>query len=56
MKDYIVSYYLGDMFHSYTITAENEVNAMIDALYRIPETSKPLFHDFKIERVERVWN
>lgn len=50
MKDYIVSYYLGDFFHSYTITAENEVSATLDALNRIPEGSRNLFHDFKIER------
>ena len=48
MKKYVVSYYLGDMFHCYTIEAEDEGAAMLDALYRIPETSRGLFHDFKI--------
>ena len=48
MKLYVVSYFLGDMFHCYTIKAENQVDAMLDALYRIPETSRGLLHDFKI--------
>ena len=56
MKDYVVSYYLGNFFHCYTVEAENEVDAMLQALNRIPETSKHLFHDFKIKRSKTVWN
>ena len=56
MKDYVVSYYLGNFFHAYTIEAENEVDAMLEALNRIPETSKRLFHDFKIIRAKDNWN
>lgn len=56
MKAYVVSYYLGNMFHCYTVEAENEVDAMLQALNRIPETSKKWFHDFKIKQTERAWN
>lgn len=50
MKDYVVSYYLGNMFHSYTVEAENEFEAMFKVLNGIPETSKKWFCDFKIKR------
>ena len=55
MKDYYVSYYLGDMFHIYTEEAENECKAIEKAMGRIPENSKKLFHDFKIERRIDKW-
>lgn len=29
MKDYVVSYHLGRMYHSYTVEAENEYEAML---------------------------
>lgn len=50
MKDYVVSYYLGNMFHRYTVEAENEYEAMLKVLNGIQETSKRLFCDFKIKR------
>lgn len=56
MIDYVVSYYLGNFFHCYTIEAETEVDAMIKALERIPETSKKWFHDIKIKRKKGEWN
>ena len=56
MKDYCVSYYLSDFYHTYTIEAENEFQAMQEALNRIPEGSQKLFHDFKIKRTETIWN
>ncbi len=49
MKEFKVSYYLGDMFHCYTEVAENELKAMQNALNRIPNTSSGLFYGFSIE-------
>lgn len=48
MKNYIVSYYLGDMYHSYTIVASNEAEAILNCLNRIPSSSQKIFKDFSI--------
>ena len=55
MKEYYVSYYLGDFFHCYTEEAENECKAIEKAMNRIPETSKKIFRNFKIERRFDQW-
>ena len=51
MKVYIVAYYLGDMYHSYTIVASNEAEAIMNCLNRIPSGSKKIFKDFEITLV-----
>lgn len=56
MKEYKVSYYLGNMLHTYIEDAENECEAIEKATKRIPKTSKDIFHDFKIERYYQPWN
>lgn len=56
MKDYAVSYYLNNLYHTYIVEAENEAQAIKEVLDRMPDTSKPLFHDFKIKQSETVWN
>ena len=56
MKDYNVSYMLGDMYHSYIITAENEAQAILRTVNRLPDGSKEILHDFKIERYIQKWN
>lgn len=56
MKTYRVSYYLGNMLHSYLIDAEHENEAIQKALTGVPSTSRHLFHDFKIERYFQEWN
>ena len=50
MKVYQVSYYLGSMYHTYCIEAEDEAYAIYKALGCIPESSRRILHDFKIER------
>lgn len=50
MKDYRVSFYLGDMLHSYIVEAENEYKAIQKALI-MPEGSAEILHDFKIEHL-----
>lgn len=55
-KDYKVSYMLGDMYHSYILTAENEAKAILNAVNRLPDGSKERLHDFKIERYVQKWN
>ena len=55
MKEYKVSYYLGDMYHTYLIDADNEYEAATKALHSIVETSRDIFHDFRIERYYRPW-
>lgn len=55
MRDYVVSYWLDDFYHTFTIEAENEVQAMKEVVDRIPDTSMSIFHDFKIERAKTVW-
>lgn len=54
--EYKVSYMLGNMYHTYLIIAQNEKEAKQKALNTIPETSKPILHDFKVERYYRTWN
>lgn len=56
MNDYKVSYYLGDMYHTYILTAENEAQAILKAVNRLPDGSKAILHDFKIERYIQKWN
>lgn len=50
MKTYQVSYYLGEMYHKYLVDAENEYEAIRKSVGRLPQTSKEIIHDFKIER------
>lgn len=56
MKEYKVSYMLGDMYHSYIETAENEARAIQKVLNRLPDGSKEIMHEFKIERYFQKWN
>lgn len=56
MLEYSVSYYLGDMCHSYLVDAGNEFEATEKVLSRIPKTSQYLFNGLKIERFSREWN
>lgn len=56
MKDYAVSYYLNKFYHTYIVEAENEAEAIKIVLDRVPDTSKPLFRNFKIKQSETVWN
>lgn len=55
MKKYKVSYYLGDMYHCYTLEAENEYYAISHTINTIPDTSRYLFHDLKIELAKEEW-
>ena len=54
MKEYKVSYYLGDMLHTYIVTAECEEKAMLEVINKLyyPE----IMHDFKIEKYTQKWN
>lgn len=54
MYDFIVSYYLGDMYHAYTIEAQSKTNAMQKALKSI--LNKDIMHEFKVERRYANWN
>lgn len=56
MKDYRISYKLGDMLHSRVVTAVNEYRAIMDFLHKLPDTSYEIMHDFKIERYYQEWN
>lgn len=56
MKTYKVSYYLDNFYHTYLIEAENEFYAIEEAIRHIPYTSRPLLHDFKIERYFQKWH
>lgn len=49
MKKYRVSYFLDNYYHSYKVDADNEYEAIEIIVRNIPNTSKPLLHDFKIE-------
>lgn len=54
MKEYQVSYFLGDMYHSYCIDADSEEQARFKVLKSLwyPE----LLRELKIERYYREWN
>lgn len=56
MMVYSVRYYIGSMYHAHIETAENEYAAIEKVLRRIPDTSRELLHDFKIERHMAQWN
>ena len=59
MKDWQVSYYLGDMFHCCVIEADNEYDAtlkLLKLLNSIPEGSRKLFRDLKVTRKKVDWN
>jgi hypothetical protein len=56
MRVYSVRYYIGSMYHAHIETAENEYAAIEKVLRRIPDTSRELLHDFKIERHMAQWN
>ena len=56
MKDFRVSYYLGDFFHCYIVEAENEHHAISKTMCSIPNASRNIMHDFKMERYVQEWN
>lgn len=56
MRDYVVSYYLGEMYHTYTVEAKNEYEATMKALRAIPEGSQKHFRKFHVEMAERGLN
>ena len=56
MKDFKVSYEIGDMLHSYIITAENEYNAILKCTLKISHKAQDKFKNFKIERYYEEWN
>lgn len=56
MKDWQVSYCLGNMFHAYVIEAENYFEALQKVLNRIPQTSQDIFNDLKVEECYSKWN
>ncbi len=56
MKDWQVSYYLGEMFHCYVIEAENEYDATMKCLKSIPEGSKKYFRDLIVAIRKEEWN
>lgn len=56
MKEYSVSYYLGDMYHSYLVDADNEFEATEKVMRGIPKTSKHIFRDLTVKRYFREWN
>ncbi len=55
MKEYEVSYYLGDMYHCCIVEADNEAEAILKELRTLNDRSKEIMHDFKIERYYRPW-
>ncbi len=55
MREYSVTYYLGDMYHSYVVDADNEAEAVMKVLNRLPDVCKAIMHDFKIERYYQPW-
>ena len=55
MKEYSVSYYLDNMYHTYLVDAHHEAEAYEKVLKGIPEACKPIMHDLKIERYYRKW-
>lgn len=55
MREYSVTYYLGDMYHSYIVDADNEAEAITKALANLNSRSKEIMHDFKIERYYQPW-
>ena len=55
MKDWQVSYYLGEMFHCYVIEAENEYDATMKCLKSIPEGSRKHFRDLIVAIRKEEW-
>ncbi len=55
MKNWQVTYYLDNFYHAFVIEAEHEAQAYEKVLRDIPETSKPVLHDLKIERCYPKW-
>ena len=55
MKEYSVSYYLDNMFHTYLVDANHEAKAYEKVLKGIPDECMPIMHDLKIERYYRKW-
>ena len=56
MKKWQVTYYLDNFYHAYVIEAHHEAEAYEKVLKGIPETSKPIMHDLKVERFFQKWN
>lgn len=55
MKTYMVTYWLADMLHTYTVDAGNEHEAIMRALETMPAGSAEIMHNFMIERVYKEW-
>lgn len=56
MKEYRVSYELGDMLHTRIVKANNEYNAILTCMLKIPYTSQDKFKNLKVERYYEEWN
>lgn len=56
MKEYQVSYCIGNMYHAYLIDAENEAAAYEKVLRTMPPASKAALHDLRIKRHFAEWN
>ena len=53
--EYLVSYYLGNMYHSYLVDADNEAEAFLKVLNGLNENGKKILHNLKVERHYRKW-
>lgn len=56
MKDWQVSYYLGEFFHCYVIEAEDEYDATMKCLKSISEGSRKYFRDLIVAIRKEEWN
>lgn len=56
MKEFYVSYLLGEFYHSFIIEAENEAEAIFKALNMMGNRSRSHLHNFKIEEYVQKWN
>lgn len=57
MKEYRVSYYVGDMFHKYVVEAESEFDVLKNLVSKFEQLStKSLLNTIKIERYYQDWN
>ena len=45
---FLVSYYLGDMYHCFSVRASCEFEALTSVLSSLPSTSQSIFHDFRV--------
>ena len=56
MKEWYIEFYIGNTLHQWVEEAENQLDAIVSAINRIPKSTRHFVSGFKVERKFAEWN